>query len=113
MKSNVKLRFIENDTFCFGPGVYSLLSFIESEGSVRAASEEMGLSYSKAWRMIKDAESGFGFSLVERRSGGKDGGKAKLSDKGREILSSFSVLEKDVKEYAEEKFNKIFLPLLK
>ncbi len=35
----------------------------------------MGLSYSKAWKMLRDSESGFNCPLVERKSGGKGGGR--------------------------------------
>ena len=34
----------------------------------------MGLAYSKAFRMIKNAEEALGFSLTNRTTGGRSGG---------------------------------------
>ena len=52
----------------FGPGVAQLFTFIEETGSVRHASERMGLSYSKAWKMIRGTEKAM---VEERRSSRK------------------------------------------
>ena len=52
MRLSIKLT-IENEKVFFGPGTYTLLKFIDQKGSLLTAAESMGLSYSKARKMIK------------------------------------------------------------
>ena len=86
MDIKLKIRLGRNDFWFFGPGVSELLDNIEKYGSVASASLNMGLSYSKAWKMIRDSENGLGCTLVERSTGGKGGGKALLTEKGKKII---------------------------
>lgn len=53
MRLSIKLT-IENEKVFFGPGTYTLLKFIDQKGSLLTAAESMGLSYSKARKMIKN-----------------------------------------------------------
>lgn len=73
----------------WGPGVAQLLHQIECCHSLRAAAQCMGISYSKAWKIIHDAEQGLGFALVESISGGVCGGGSHLTEKGSDILSAY------------------------
>lgn len=50
----------------FGEGPCRLLHRIEETGSLRAAAQAMGLSYSKALRMVKRAEKELGFALTRK-----------------------------------------------
>ena len=86
----------------FGPGVAQLFIFIEETGSVRHASERMGLSYSKAWKMIRGTEKAIGSDAVVRTQGGKGGGKAELTESGRRLLESFQSLEKEMQRALAE-----------
>ena len=74
----------------------TLLREIESLGSVREASEKTGISYSKAWSMIRDAEKESGQTLVERQPGGMFGGAANVSKAGKEMLEKYEQLEQAV-----------------
>ena len=65
----------------FGPGICRLLEEIERTGSMHQAAAEMGLAYSKAWKMMKTAERELGFLLTERSSGGRMGGGSKVTEK--------------------------------
>ena len=57
MRAAIKITFFDdNDEKFFGEGPYRLLLAIEETGSLRSASKSMGLAYSKAFRMIKNAE---------------------------------------------------------
>ena len=55
----------------FGEGPCRLLHRIEETGSLRAAAQAMGLSYSKALRMVKRAEKELGFALTRKTIGGE------------------------------------------
>lgn len=93
----------------FGPGTVTLLKQIHSLGSVREASEKTGISYSKAWTMIRTAEEEAGLELVGRQPGGKYGGKAELTKAGAELIRKYEELERCIQKYSDQKFREIFL----
>ena len=107
MDSKVKIKLGNDGFWFFGPGVCQLLRHIDETGSVASASLAMGLSYSKAWKMLRDSENGLKCPLVERKSGGKGGGKATLTDKARRLIDLFEKLESDVDDYTRERIGKL------
>ena len=60
----------------FGPGIAELLERVEETHSLRKATMDMGMAYSKAWRIVKTAENALGFPLLDSAVGGKGGGGA-------------------------------------
>ena len=86
-----------------------LLHEIAQKGSVREACEAMGISYSKGWSIIQDAEDGIGCRIVERKQGGKNGGGAGLTGRGVRMAELFGIYEKRVQQAAEDIFRDIFL----
>ncbi len=109
MDFNAKIILFEGDNGFFGPGVRDLFLSIDSEKSVKAASEKMGMSYSKAWKMIRNVEKAIGQSAVSRVHGGPEGGSASLTDAGRAVLERYiSFAEKSreaLKPLFDEEFN--------
>ena len=90
MRAAIKIIFFDdNDEKFFGEGPYSLLLTIEKTGSLRSASQSMGLAYSKAFRMIKNAEEALGFSLTSRTTGGRSGGGSTITPEGKEWLKKY------------------------
>ena len=85
----------------FGKGVAQLLS-------LSAAYKSMGMAASKAWKILKRAEADLGVKLVERRSGGKQGGGSNLTPEGEDILKRYEKFHKEVAEAAKESFLKNF-----
>lgn len=57
-------------TKIFGPGMVTLLENVEQYKSLNKATAQMGMAYSKAWKIIKNSESKLGVSLLERKTGG-------------------------------------------
>ncbi len=53
----------------FGPGVAALLEEVREKRSLRAAAGSMGMAYSKAWRIVRDAEESLGTSSWTPPSG--------------------------------------------
>ncbi len=100
MNAAFLLKFTDDNGIpFFGPGVAELFSLIESTGSVLHAAEKMGLSYSKAWKMIRGTEKATGKEAVKRQQGGKGGGKAELTESGKKLLESFNSIEKEMKDH--------------
>ena len=64
MELKLTPRFLQNGQRFFGPGVAELLERVREHRSLRAAAASMEMAYSKAWRIIHEAEEGFGFRLL-------------------------------------------------
>ncbi len=104
---HITVRLKRQNVF-FGPGIYNLLIEISKTGSVREAAKCMGLSYSKAWKILNASENEIETKLVLRKHGGKDGGKASLSDEGELLLERYAEFERAVKKKACEEYARIF-----
>ena len=79
MKLVTKITFTDdNGIKFFGEGPFRLLRCMERTGSLRSAAMEMEMSYSKASKLLKQAELHLGFSLAKRSAGGKDGGGVRI-----------------------------------
>lgn len=107
MNCAVKL-VVGNEKPCIGPGLVSLLEEIEASSSVMEACSRMDISYSKAWKLIRQAEDGLGEKLVLRKSGGSNGGTAQLTDFAETFIKKFRKTEKQVSEYARRTVLKNF-----
>lgn len=73
----------------FGDGPARLLRAIEENGSLRGAAISMNMAYTKALKILKNAENALGFPLTARVSGGKDGGGSSLTPEGKEWLTRY------------------------
>jgi molybdate transport system regulatory protein len=86
-----------------------LLEKIEVYYSIKKATEAMGMSYTKALRIIRTIEQELDFPVVESNKGGNSHGMTKLTKKGKQVLTAFEEIYTDVSAYAEkltgEKFN--------
>ncbi len=94
-----------------GEGRLALLKEIDKTGSLRAAADNLNISYRKAWGNVKHAEEMLGFPLVEKHRGGKSGGNSQLSEEGKKLLTAYEELKDDfeeaIKEITRKFFNKI------
>lgn len=87
MKAITKIIFLdENGEKFFGEGPSRLMRGIEETGSLRGAAASMGMAYTKALKLIGNAENALGFKLTERITGGKDGGGSRITPEGKEWL---------------------------
>lgn len=90
MKPVTKIQFFdENGEKFFGEGPCRLLRLVEETGSLRSAAASMGMAYSKALKLIKQAEKALGFPLTQRSAGGRDGGGSTLTPEGRDFLHKY------------------------
>ncbi len=102
MNCAVKLIIGENQP-SVGPGLVSLLEHIQESASVMEAAGRMDVSYSKAWKIIRQAEANLGKKLVLRKSGGPGGGSAQVTPDGLDLIRAFRKTEKQVSEFAFKK----------
>src|SRR5215472_5533420 len=90
-----RLRVMRGKEVALGPGRVELLELIGKTGSLRAASVRMGVSYMRAWNLIKYSNKCFARPLVEANRGGKTGGGATLTQVGREVVEMYREMEKE------------------
>jgi molybdate transport system regulatory protein len=90
MKAVTRIIFLDEqgDKF-FGEGPYRLLCAVEETGSLRAAAMSMNMAYTKALKVLKNAEAALGFPLTARTTGGKDGGGSQLTPEGKEWITRY------------------------
>lgn len=84
--------------------VYTLLLGIREKSSLKAASEDAGISYRKSWGDIKKAESLLGYELTEKTRGGKEGGKSLLTPAALKLLEAYAALQQKLDEAVEEAY---------
>lgn len=109
MKPTTKIIFLDekNEKF-FGEGPARLMHEIEQTGSLRAASISMGMAYTKALKLIKNAESALGFPLITRVTGGKDGGGSRLTEEGKDWLNRYEQYRNACVEANEKLYQEFF-----
>ena len=90
MRVSTRITFWDdNGEKFFGEGPARLLHAIEATGSLRAAALSMDMAYTKALKLIRNAETALGFMLIHRSTGGKDGGGSCLTKEGKEWLERY------------------------
>lgn len=107
MKPKVTVRLLEQQIF-FGPGIAELMEHIIQCGSIKNAAQQMGLSYTKALRILNQAETELNFPLLQRFHGGSSGGKAILTPEGENFLSAYHRYNQEVQQFAEKEFDNFF-----
>ena len=94
MELKPQLRISFRKSIAMGPGKAALLDAIESAGSISAAARELGMSYRRAWVLVDTMNTCFVAPLVETLTGGTQGGGAKVTDFGKDVLRRYRSMEK-------------------
>jgi molybdate transport system regulatory protein len=76
-----------------GPGKMRLLDAVAETGSISSAGRALGMSYRRAWMLIDDLNSSFRKKVVSTTLGGKEGGGAKLTPFGEELVKRYRAIE--------------------
>ena len=112
MKSVTKITITDdNGIKFFGEGPLRLLRSVERTGSLRSAAMEMEMAYSKASRLLKQAEAALGFPLTTRTTGGKAGGGSILTPEGIRWLRQYEAY-RDACIKANQRLYRQFFPKL-
>ena len=100
IRPSIRLTLEKEERF-FGPGVADLLELVEEKGSIQGACSEMGMSYSKSWKIIKRAERELGYPLLSSHNGGTAGGKSELTEKGKWFLQQYREMDEALRRKME------------
>lgn len=87
------------------PQRIALLQHVAEQGSITRAAKAAGISYKAAWDAIDELNNLAAQPLVERSTGGKGGGGARLSAEGERVLRLYQrvqALQAQILESAED-----------
>ncbi|MGZ3559991.1 MAG: winged helix-turn-helix domain-containing protein, partial [Thermodesulfobacteriota bacterium] len=87
-----------------GGGKAALLQAVDRFGSIQRAADEFGMSYRHAWGAIRRIEKRAGFKIVDTKLGGKEGGGAQLTPKGKVFVDRVDSLLSDLRTVVEQRF---------
>jgi molybdate transport system regulatory protein len=112
MKAAYKI-WIDHNGKAFGDGPYEILKGVEKTGSLHKVADQMGMSYSKAWNLMREIEQRLGFPLLERRVGGQFGGGSRITPRAKELMLCYGRFRKEAEEAIERIYQKQFVSLSK
>lgn len=99
--------WIEKDGKPFlGSGRVKLLETIETEGSISRAALALKMSYKKAWLLVKSMNAQADTPLVQKETGGKNGGGTKLTEQGRMLIHEFKRLQEKSTTFLNKELDK-------
>ena len=107
MKAAFKL-WIDQDGKTFGDGPYELLTNVEKLGSLHKACVQMGMSYSKAWKLIRTIEQRLGFLVLDREVGGRFGGGSKITPQVKQLMTCYARFRDEAKKAVERIYREQF-----
>ncbi|HXC36237.1 MAG TPA: LysR family transcriptional regulator [Candidatus Acidoferrales bacterium] len=95
-KTNIRprLRIVAGKNIAFGPGKAELLEALEKTGSITRAADKLGMSYMRAWTLIRTMNRCFCEPLVDAVRGGiRGGGGARLTPTGQQVLELYRQMD--------------------
>src|SRR5688572_9160386 len=103
-----RIRVVSDDgTIVLGPGKADLLDAIARTGSIRAAASELGMSYMRAWTLVRTMNAAFRAPLVEKERGGSAQGGTQLTAAGQKVLELYRNIEEKAAKAAEPLWKKL------
>ena len=93
----------------FGKGKTEILLEIEKTGSIAKAAENLEMNYKKAWSHIKLLQKNLDDVLVITQKGNGENSGTKLTPKAMEYISKYKQLQREIEEFANERFKELFL----
>lgn len=104
----IKICLAKGEDRFFGPGVRELLKGIRQYGSLRIACQNMGLSYSKGRKILKNLEERLQVPVIQCVRGGNSGGSTELTEQGCALLEQYIAFETQIRQYADVQFQHYF-----
>jgi molybdate transport system regulatory protein len=101
---DLRVRIYFGSSTALGPGKIALLEEIELGGSLARAARELGMSYRRAWGLLRDLSEVFGEPVAVTTVGGREGGGAELTPFAHEIIAAYRSVERAGASAAEREF---------
>jgi len=90
----LRIRVLREGEILLGPGKADLLDAIRRRGNLRAAADELAMSYMRAWKLVQLMNRSFREPLVHTERGGAERGHAALTDAGQAVLEVYREMER-------------------
>lgn len=88
-----RLRLVRGGTILLGPGKADLLERVRDTGSLSRAAARLGMSYMRAWTLVRTMNAAFREPLVSLARGGAKHGGASLTATGARVLALYRAME--------------------
>ncbi|MBQ9321722.1 MAG: LysR family transcriptional regulator [Eubacterium sp.] len=111
VRCTLRIRLQRDEPF-WGIGVSQLLHGIEKTHSLRAAAQNMRISYSKAWKILHQAEMALDTPLLNSTTGGQDGGGSSLTDFARRLLHAYDNMMEQTNAVMQRCYEENIIPIL-
>ncbi len=112
MEIRTKINLVDEDGRAFmGPGTLYLLEAIDDHRSIAAAARAMGLSYTKAHRMLNQLEQSAKAVFLNRKKGGSTRGGTELTSHAQDFIRTYKELERRIQALTKAEFQ-AFAPTL-
>ena len=85
-----------------GGDAIRLLELIETEGSISAAGRAHGIKFRRTWTVIDELNRMFKSPVIATQAGGADGGRARVTQFGLEIVRRYRAIEARAARAAEQ-----------
>jgi len=92
-----------------GQGRITLLERIREHGSISQAARSMEMSYRHAWGLVESMNRQASGPLVEKATGGRGGGGARLTETGEQAIALFRKYDERIRRYLETQSAKMGL----
>ncbi len=92
-----------------GFGRIKLLKKIDETKSINAAAKELNMSYSKAWKLVRDINKYVKEPVIIKNIGGKNGGGTELTSYGRNLITVFEEINKNCEIFLQKELKKMDL----
>jgi len=89
-----RLRVLRGQEVALGPGKVALLEAIHRAGTIAAAARGLGMSYMRAWTLVRTMNRSFRSPLVRAARGGAGRGRTGLTPAGSAIVSLYREMER-------------------
>lgn len=76
-----------------GGDAIRLLELVETKGSISAAGRAHGLTFRRAWAVLDELNRMFRTPVIAAHCGGSNGGGARLTAFGREVIDRYRAIE--------------------
>ena len=100
-----RIDFAEHSSV--GPGKIRLLEAIRNSGSLSQGARNLGMSYRRAWLLVKSLKQSFREPVTAASTGGKDGGGMLITEFGDALIKNYRELERDFAALAARRLHTI------
>lgn len=107
LRPRIKAWLVAGDEFLMGPRYVRLLEGIDRLGSIRAACNEVGLSYRTCLNRLRQMERVLGTQVVRTARGGSAGGGAEVTEEARTLIHLYRDWRRELERLSDRAFREI------